>query len=51
MGRVLVTGASGFLGAHVVAHLTQSGEDVTCLVRASSSLDRLTAWQVRFVYG
>ena len=51
MGRVLVTGASGFLGAHVVAHLTQSGEDVTCLVRASSSLDRLTARQVRFVYG
>ena len=39
---VLVTGASGFLGSHLVEHLCLSGEkQVRCLVRPSSDLAKL----------
>lgn len=39
--RVLVTGAGGFIGSHVVRRLLQNGCEVAAIVRASSSLDRL----------
>lgn len=39
MARVLVTGASGFLGFHLVRALIERGDEVTCLVRAESRLD------------
>lgn len=42
-GPVLVTGASGFLGAHVVSHLRQAGIAVVAGVRADSDLARLHA--------
>ena len=35
--RCLLTGATGFLGAHLLASLTRHGVDVTCLVRADGS--------------
>ena len=38
MTRVLVTGASGFIGSHIVEALTASGFLVRALVRRSSSL-------------
>ena len=34
--RVLVTGANGFIGSHLVARLMSEGADVTCLLRPSS---------------
>lgn len=37
MPRTLVTGATGFIGSHVVAALVQRGDDVTVTVRSSSS--------------
>src|SRR3954470_6067895 len=41
MARILVTGASGFLGSALVRRWTASGHDVHALVRSSSSLVRL----------
>jgi dihydroflavonol-4-reductase len=35
---ILVTGASGFIGSHLVEHLRSRGHPVRCLVRRSSSL-------------
>jgi dihydroflavonol-4-reductase len=51
MVRVLVTGASGFIGANLTARLVEQGDDVTCLVRATSNRDVLARLGVRFVVG
>ena len=37
---VLLTGASGYLGAHIMAELVQEGHKVICLVRSKDSLKR-----------
>ncbi len=39
--RVVVTGASGFLGSHVVEELVLAGHDVVALVRRSSKVEFL----------
>jgi dihydroflavonol-4-reductase len=39
--KVLVTGATGFVGSHLVRHLVSRGAEVVCLVRPSSLLDNL----------
>ncbi len=39
--RVLVTGASGFIGHHLVLALLESGRQVRCLVRPTSDLSHL----------
>ena len=41
MARVLVTGATGFIGSHVVRALLARGDDVRVTVRASSRADGL----------
>ena len=51
MAKVLVTGASGFIGLHLVDTLTDRGDQVTCLVRKSSKVERLQALGVRLVLG
>ena len=40
---VLVTGASGFIGAHLVRRLIERGSRVACLVRATSHVTALRA--------
>ena len=34
--RVLVTGADGFIGSHLVEHLSRAGADVTALAQYNS---------------
>src|ERR1700722_7323493 len=50
--KVLVTGASGFLGSHVAEQLSRDGHDVRALVRKSSNRDFLERLErIEFAYG
>jgi nucleoside-diphosphate-sugar epimerase len=49
--RVAVTGVSGFIGSAIARHLTESGHEVTGLVRPTSRRDHLAARVDRFVEG
>ena len=49
--KVLVTGASGFTGSHLVRLLTEAGHQVRVLVRASSRLDLLEGLSPELVQG
>jgi dihydroflavonol-4-reductase len=51
MAKVLVTGASGFIGTHLVAALAARGDEVTCLVRLTSRVDALRELGVRLAFG
>lgn len=44
---ILVTGATGFLGSHLVQRLVDNGEQVIVLVRHTSSLERLSRLKER----
>lgn len=48
---VLVTGATGFIGQHLVEALAQKGSNVTCLVRHTSQISRLQPLGVSFIEG
>jgi dihydroflavonol-4-reductase len=47
MGRTLVTGATGFIGAHVARLLVARGDDVAVTVRRDSALSALDGLDVR----
>ena len=49
--NVLVTGASGFIGRHLVKRLDAIGKNVTCLVRPTSNTDSLKQLGCQIVYG
>ncbi len=51
MSRVLVTGASGFIGRCLVAELVAQGHAVTCLVRPTSNRAALEQLDVDFAVG
>ena len=46
--KVALSGATGFIGRHVLAELIERGVDVTCLVRPSS-MDKASSLGVRMV--
>jgi dihydroflavonol-4-reductase len=50
-GRALVTGATGFVGAHVASALRARGLDVRALVRPGSPVDHLRSAGVELVEG
>jgi nucleoside-diphosphate-sugar epimerase len=49
--RVLVTGATGFIGSHLVDELLWKGYEVAALIRESSDLRWLRGKRVEFIYG
>jgi nucleoside-diphosphate-sugar epimerase len=51
MAKVLVTGASGFIGVHLVKALADQGDDIMCLVRRSSKTEPLEKLGAKLVYG
>ncbi|MCL2306624.1 MAG: NAD-dependent epimerase/dehydratase family protein [Planctomycetaceae bacterium] len=51
MSKALVTGASGFIGRHVVPHLIEKGYDIRCLVRPASDRSFLGQFPAEFVEG
>jgi dihydroflavonol-4-reductase len=48
LGRVLVTGANGFLGRHLVEELVQRGYPVRALLRPGTAPPFPTAWDVDY---
>ena len=48
---VLVTGASGFIGQHLVRRLIERGDRVSCLVRATSCIDELRSSGAQLIVG
>jgi nucleoside-diphosphate-sugar epimerase len=51
MGKVLVTGASGFIGGQLAEALLTRGDEVTCLVRRPAAAERLTLRGARVIEG
>ncbi len=49
--KILVTGATGFIGRNIVEALRKDGEEVYALVRKTSKIDFLQQQGVKFVYG
>ncbi|MBL1415802.1 MAG: NAD-dependent epimerase/dehydratase family protein [Moritella sp.] len=49
--KVLVTGATGFLGSHIVDACLNQGDSVKVLVRYNSNLSYLKTLNVEFVFG
>jgi len=48
--KVLVTGATGFIGSRLVRRLISRGDDVTCLARKSSNLSELEKLNCSIVF-
>jgi nucleoside-diphosphate-sugar epimerase len=48
---VLVTGASGFIGRHLVQRMIERGWRVSCLVRATSRIDELRSAGAQLITG
>ena len=49
--NVFVTGASGFVGTHLVKRLVKDGHTVYSLVRTTSHIEELKKIDTEFVYG
>jgi nucleoside-diphosphate-sugar epimerase len=49
--KALVTGATGFIGSHLVEELIKKGYGVTCLVRKTSQLKWVEGLEINILYG
>ncbi|MFQ5981693.1 MAG: NAD-dependent epimerase/dehydratase family protein [Candidatus Heimdallarchaeota archaeon] len=48
---ILVTGATGFIGSHLVSQLLEEGEDIVCMVRRTSNTEFLEKQGVKLKIG
>ncbi len=48
---IVITGASGFVGGHLVSHLVSAGSDIACLARSETASRSLLAKGCRVVPG
>jgi nucleoside-diphosphate-sugar epimerase len=48
--KVLVTGATGFLGGNLIVELAKNGNRITCLVKPYDNIERLLKSDVNIVY-
>lgn len=49
--KVIITGANGFIGSHIVKRFCNEGVTVTCLVRKDSNREALKEFNVEYQYG
>jgi nucleoside-diphosphate-sugar epimerase len=49
--RVLITGATGFIGSHIIRRFCAEGIDTVCLVRKTSNLSNIAGLPVETRYG
>jgi nucleoside-diphosphate-sugar epimerase len=49
--KILVTGATGFIGTHLVRALAKQGRDIRCLVRRNSNTKKIEVFDVELFYG
>lgn len=49
--KTLITGATGFIGQHLVKNLVEQGRDIRCLVRKTSDAQYLKKLGVELFYG
>ncbi len=49
--KILLTGANGFLGGHLLAALQHHGHEVNCFLRNAAAIQRLKAQQIECVAG
>jgi len=49
--RVFVTGATGFIGYHLVKELSLAGAQISCLIRPTSDISSLKEFDVSYVSG
>jgi dihydroflavonol-4-reductase len=49
--KIFITGATGFIGSHLVERLAETDHELCCLVRRSSAVQQLSARDLRLVAG
>jgi nucleoside-diphosphate-sugar epimerase len=49
--KIFVTGATGFIGSHLVSRLIEAGHDVSAYIRETSSLKYLPKERIKIIYG
>jgi dihydroflavonol-4-reductase len=49
--KIFITGATGFIGRHVVERLTRTDHHMACLVRERSAVDAIEKYEVELVQG